>query len=161
MKLRCKEARNDSHGKIFFTTALDLVALTVASFCFTVAERRGFVRAPRSARPPLQRIPPGDFVVKLRGGMERGESGMQCELMANGLAAYFGLAVPEVAAVTVEAEFAELVAQSQPKQADRVRASIGLNFATRQLNDVTIWPVDRQIPEAMRQPAVNVFAFEL
>jgi len=105
-------------------------------------------------------ISAGDFVIKLRGGVERGESGMQCELVANRLAACFGLAVPDIALVTIEADFAELVAQNQPARTARVRESVGLNFATRQLTDVTTWPVDRQIPEAMFQAAIDVFAFD-
>jgi hypothetical protein len=85
---------------------------------------------------------------------------MQCELLASGLAAHFGIGAPEPALVWIEAPFAALIAESQPSRAARMRSSVGLNFGTRQLNDVTIWPVDRAIPEAMWQAAVNIFSFD-
>jgi hypothetical protein len=68
--------------------------------------------------------------------------------------------VPEPAFVNIEEDLAELIAESQPSKAGRIRGSIGLNFATRQLNDVAIWPVDRTITDAMWQPAVDVYAFD-
>ena len=92
--------------------------------------------------------------------MERGESGLVCELVASLLAKYFGIAVPEPALVMIEADFAELVAAAEPKAADRFRNSVGLNFGSSQLNDVMAWPVDKAIPEAMWQAAVNIFAFD-
>jgi len=52
------------------------------------------------------------------------------------------------------------VASAEPKRAEILRNSVGLNFGSRQLNDVTGWPVDKAIPEAMWQAAVNIFAFD-
>src|ERR1700733_7096944 len=101
-----------------------------------------------------------DYVVKLRGGLDRGEAGLVCELVASRLASYFGMAVPEPALVLIEADFAELVAAAEPQGAKLLRSSIGLNFGSRQLSDVTAWPVDKWIPEAMWQAAVNIFAFD-
>jgi hypothetical protein len=41
-----------------------------------------------------------------------------------------------------------------------MRNSVGLNFGSRQLSDVSTWPVDRAIPETMWQGATDVFAFD-
>lgn len=107
----------------------------------------------------------GDVVVKLRGGLESGETGLLCELLASRLASYFGLFVPEAALVVIDADFAGLVAALEangphPKRAERMRNSVGLNFGSRQLSDVSMWLVDRAIPEAMWQAATEVFAFD-
>jgi hypothetical protein len=104
--------------------------------------------------------PAGDYVVKLRGGTERGVTGLLCELVASRVAGHFGISAPEPALVTIEAAFADLVARLQPSQAARVCESSGLAFASRQLNDVAIWPIDRPVPEAQVQAAVHIFAFD-
>ena len=101
-----------------------------------------------------------DYVVKLRGGMERGENGLVCELIASRLATHFGILVPDPALVRVEADFASLVAGTEPAGADFVRNSVGLNFGSRQLSNVSGWPVDNRIPDAMWQAAANIFAFD-
>ena len=101
-----------------------------------------------------------DYVLKLRGGLDRGEGGLVCELLGSLLATHFSIAAPEPALVMVEADFAELVAIAEPRRADRLRNSIGLNFGSRQLSGVSGWPVDRLVPEAMWQAAVNIFAFD-
>lgn len=102
----------------------------------------------------------GEFVVKLRGGMERGPAALVCELVASQIASYFGIAVPPPAFVSTDEAFAGLVAAMHPAKADRMKKSIGLNFGSRQLSDVTTWPVDRAIPDAMWQTAVSIFAFD-
>jgi hypothetical protein len=103
----------------------------------------------------------GDYVVKLRGGIDRGSNGLASELIASRLAGYFGIPVPQPALVLLDPAFVELVSLSQPEdRARRMRSSIGLNFGTRQLSDVTTWPVDRAIPDAMWETAVKTFAFD-
>jgi hypothetical protein len=102
----------------------------------------------------------GDYVVKIRGGMERGATALASELVASRLAAYFGIPVPAPSLVTIEKEFADLVAATHPSHAKRMRASVGLNFGSCQLNDVTTWPVDRTVPDAMWATAVSTFAFD-
>ncbi len=101
----------------------------------------------------------GEFVVKLRGGLER-SIGLTAELVANQLATYFGIPVPTPALVSIDAELADLVALNFPEKSKRIRDSIGLNFGSRQLSDVTTWPVDKAIPEAMLATAVSIFAFD-
>jgi hypothetical protein len=102
----------------------------------------------------------GDYVVKLRGGMDRGERGLLCEAIATRLATYFTIAVPEPAVILVDGQFADLVAAAEPAHGRRFRASVGLNFGSRQLSGVSEWPVDKWIPDAMWQSAVNIFAFD-
>lgn len=107
----------------------------------------------------------GDLVVKLRGGLDHGDAGLLCELIGSRLATHFGLAVPDPALVVVEADFAEVVAAreqqgTEPQRAERIRNSVGLNFGSRQLTDVSIWPVDKAIPIAMWQTATDVFTFD-
>lgn len=104
--------------------------------------------------------PAGDYVVKLRGGNERGVTGLASELVASQIAAYFGLPVPAPALVSLDPMFVDLVSTSQPDRANILRPSVGLNFGSRQLNDVMTWPVDRPIPEAMWPAAVCTFAFD-
>ena len=101
-----------------------------------------------------------DFVVKLRGGMGGGHRGLLCELLGSQLASYFGIAAPEPALVMIEIDFANLVARAESKEAVGLQNSVGLNFGSRHLRDVMAWPVDKAIPQVMRQAAVNIFAFD-
>jgi hypothetical protein len=104
--------------------------------------------------------PAGDFVVKLGGGSERGVTALVCEFVASRLASHFGVPAPEAALVGIYPEFAELVAAAQPAYSQRMRRSVGLNFGSRQLNDVMTWPVDKAIPAVMWPTAVSIFAFD-
>jgi hypothetical protein len=104
--------------------------------------------------------PAGDYVVKLRGSMERGDAGGLCELGGSLLAREFGLSVPEPALVVIESDFADQVAAVAPARAAEMKKSIGLNFGCLLLTDAMGWPVDKFIPEAMWQTAVNTFAFD-
>lgn len=100
----------------------------------------------------------GEYVVKLRGAVR--EIGLLKELFGAKLVAYFGLASPEPALIVLQEALVDLIASVQPSKADVVRGSVGLNFGTKALSGVSTWPVDRQIPEAMWQAAVNIFAFD-
>jgi hypothetical protein len=102
----------------------------------------------------------GEYVVKLRGGIETKESGLPCELMASKLAAHFGIASPEPAAVEIEENLAELVANTKPLYSACIRNSVGLNFGTKLVTGFITWPVDNFIPQAMWQCAVDSFAFD-
>jgi HipA-like protein len=102
----------------------------------------------------------GDYVVKLRGYAEGGTGSMLNELFASLLATHFDILVPEPAVVEISPSFAELVSWRHPEFADRVRNSVGLNFGCKLLKGGITWPVDKTIPEAMRQAAVNTFAFD-
>jgi hypothetical protein len=100
----------------------------------------------------------GEYVVKLRGAV--GEAGLLNELFAAKLAAYFGLASPEPALIAIDQALVDLVANTQPSQAARIKGSVGLNFGTKVLSGVSTWPVDKFIPDTMWQAAVDIFAFD-
>jgi len=44
----------------------------------------------------------GEFVVKQRGGMERGYTALVCELVASRMARFFGIPVPDPAIVSID-----------------------------------------------------------
>jgi hypothetical protein len=85
---------------------------------------------------------------------------MLSELFASRLASHFGILVPEPALVEISPSFSDLVAQRQSSIADGIRNSVGLNFGSKLLLGVTTWPVDKAVPDSMRQGALNVFAFD-
>lgn len=86
-----------------------------------------------------------------------------CEVLASRLASYFGLSVPEPAIIVFEREFSDLVVSLHARDDRRAAAvgnSAGLNFGTRLLVDMSTWPVDKFVPDAMWQQATNIFAFD-
>jgi hypothetical protein len=104
--------------------------------------------------------PAGEWVVKLRGGMETGLTGLACEIVASLLAGALGLSRPEPAVVELSQELADLMCDVAPFHAKRVGSSVGLNFGTRHLIDASNWPVGKQVPEPMFRSAAKVFAFD-
>lgn len=102
----------------------------------------------------------GDYVVKLRGSMDHGDSGSLCELVGSLLATEFGLLVPEPALVIIDEPFAAQVSAIELARSRDITRSVGLNFGCNLMKGVTAWPVDKSIPDAMLQAAVNVFAFD-
>jgi hypothetical protein len=100
----------------------------------------------------------GEYVVKLRGAVR--ETGLLNELVGAELAAHFGLSAPDPALIVLEPELVQLIASTEPSKADIIKASAGLNFGTQALIGFSTWPVDKQIPEAMRGTAVEIFAFD-
>jgi hypothetical protein len=100
----------------------------------------------------------GEYVVKLLGAV--GVPGLLNELFAARLACHFGLESPEPALIMIDPTFVELIASTQPSQAARIRGSVGLNFGTKALSGVSTWPVDKSIPEAMLETAIDIFAFD-
>jgi len=106
---------------------------------------------------------PDQFVVKLRGGLERRERGLSHELYASLLATYFGIQCPRPAVVLVERDLAEAIVEElsgDPRRAQVVRDSIGLNFGSQFLVNLAVWPVDRYVPTAMQEAAIKVYAFD-
>ena len=74
--------------------------------------------------------PAGDFIVKLRGGIERGGTGLAAELIASRLAAYFGIPAPSPVLVFIASDFANSVSLAYPDKSRRMAGSIGLNFGS-------------------------------
>ncbi len=54
----------------------------------------------------------GEYVVKLRGGIEVRESGLLRELLAANLAEYFRIAAPQPALIHVKRNLADLIARA-------------------------------------------------
>ena len=80
--------------------------------------------------------PAGDFIVKLRGGIERGGTGLAAELIASRLAAYFGIPAPSPVLVFIASDFANSVSLAYPDKAALMTASIGLNFGSQRRDNV-------------------------
>jgi hypothetical protein len=102
--------------------------------------------------------PVGEYVIKLRGAV--GEQGSINELVGNRLASWFQIPVPEPAVVSIGAELARIAAGIRPEKASLLISSAGLNFGSEALIGFSTWPVDKHIPEALRQCAIEIFAFD-
>jgi len=100
----------------------------------------------------------GEYVVKLRGAI--GESGLVNELFAARLAGHFGLAAPEPALVSSSQPLRKLVATTQPAQRGPHSRQRWAELRHQSSERVSTWPVDKFIPEAMWQAAVDIFAFD-
>jgi hypothetical protein len=102
-----------------------------------------------------------DYVVKLRGGMER-PNGAVCELYAAMLAAHFGLSAPAPSIVLIEEDLARAIAEAEPdtKLAAIIKNSVGLNFGSRFLSNVAPWPEGQGIPGALVDDAMKVYSFD-
>jgi hypothetical protein len=102
--------------------------------------------------------PAGDYVVKLRGGIESAETGLFCELLAALLALHFNLAIPNPAIVQIDNRMADLV--PDPAVAAILRKSSGLNFGSKLLTGIHTWPVDRHVPVVLHTVGAEIFAFD-
>lgn len=102
----------------------------------------------------------GEYVVKLKAGIERGERGLLAELVAARLAQHFQIAMPEPAIIQLEPDAAEVFAQAAPRYPERFRESVGPNFGTKVVTGFGIWPVDNPVPDVMLDQAASVFAFD-
>ena len=105
----------------------------------------------------------GEYVVKLRGGLERRERGLAAELYAAILAGYFGIVCPSPAVVILESDLAEAIVgqlRVDKQKTQVIQESVGLNFGTQFLVNLSIWPVDRPVPSSMKAVAAAVYAFD-
>ena len=102
-----------------------------------------------------------DYVVKLRGGMERSSAPL-CELYASLLAQFLGIYAPAPAIVLIEKDLTEAIADavSDPRHADIIRNSVGWNFGSCFVPNISSWPVDKHVPAAIRDDATKIFAFD-
>ena len=104
-----------------------------------------------------------EYVVKLRGGLERRERGLVYELYASMLGSYFGLSCPRPAIVLVEEDLAGGILEElagDDRKAQIVRNSVGLNFGTQFLVNLMVWPVDKSVQGSMQEAAIRVYAFD-
>jgi hypothetical protein len=90
----------------------------------------------------------GEYVVKMRGCMDTGATGLTCEVIASLLARHFKIQAPEPAIIRLDQEFLGAVLAVRP-EATCMRNSVGLGFGTQLLTGAAIWPTDRSIPESL------------
>ncbi|MBI4548531.1 MAG: hypothetical protein HY707_11150 [Ignavibacteriae bacterium] len=101
----------------------------------------------------------GEYVVKLRHNIETGNAGLLREIAGNLLAEQLGLEVPEAAIVRIEPGLAKAI--PEPRVAESVRGSVGLNFGSKNLaGGYQTWPKEKIIPASMRQAAIELFVFD-
>ncbi|TAE33263.1 MAG: hypothetical protein EAZ92_00710 [Candidatus Kapaibacterium sp.] len=101
----------------------------------------------------------GEMVVKLRGGMETPALGSFAEYTCSLLARYLGIACAEPFLVDIDAALSHAIPQTDT--AERVRKSIGLNFATTYLrHGLSEWIPTAKLTAQERPQALNIFAFD-
>ncbi|MEX1116115.1 MAG: HipA family kinase [Akkermansiaceae bacterium] len=100
-----------------------------------------------------------EAVVKLRGHPQLAPGAMMAEAMCSLLASDLGLPVQQPYQVQIDRDFAATV--PDPALRPIIEASAGLNFGSRKWGPgYSIWPRDQNIPRAMRQTAMEIFAFD-
>jgi hypothetical protein len=86
----------------------------------------------------------GEFVVKLRRGMETGAVGLTCELLSALLAAELGLPTPNPAIVEIDPAIGGLLGAKDSEMARIIRNSGGLNFGSEVLvGGYGVWPIKK------------------
>jgi hypothetical protein len=101
-----------------------------------------------------------EFVVKLKGNVANGGTGLACELFSSRLAGHFGLLTPAPALVRLGEPLVRLIENLEPQKSTSLHKSIGLNFGSEHLTGVTIWPTAKDVPDGMRIAALTIFAFD-
>lgn len=101
-----------------------------------------------------------EYVTKFRSSVRNNEAGLCFECFAVLLARLLNVPTPEAAIVTIDPGFAELVSAHNPAVGARMSASIGLNFGSRYLTGYATLPADQSLPQAARQTATDIIAFD-
>jgi len=103
----------------------------------------------------------GEYVVKLRGAMETGGTGLICEVVASLAARHLGISAPEPALIALDPALIESLAVTDPAWTKRLGSSQGVNFGTRVISGGSAtWPQDQPVPTALRRQAAEIFAFD-
>jgi hypothetical protein len=101
----------------------------------------------------------GEYVVKLKAGMESREVGLVSELMASQLAIFLDIPTPEPAIIRVDPAITEVIGDTE--LANTITESAGLNFGSKFITGgFKTWPVGESIPLSLRQIACEIFAFD-
>jgi hypothetical protein len=101
----------------------------------------------------------GEYVVKLKAGMETGVNGLAAELIASELASFLDIPTPEPAIIELDAVIAEVIPDAD--LARRIRSSAGLNFGSKIITGgFDTWPVSKAIPSSLKTLAAEIFAFD-
>jgi len=103
----------------------------------------------------------GEYVVKLKGGLETGVTGLSCELMASLVADELGIAAPAPALVEIDPAMARVILEIDPAASRVLAKSGGTNFGTQLLvGGFRTWATDQPVPIGLRRAATEVFAFD-
>ena len=102
----------------------------------------------------------GEFVVKLRAGLQGPPVGLAFEVLAALLARRLGLSCPEPVEVVVSEGLADATETANPEVAGRMRASVGSNFGSKYLRSLLTWGRNEPIPAKLRPPATEILAFD-
>lgn len=103
----------------------------------------------------------GEFVVKLRGGIDAGVVGLTCELLSSLLAAELGLQTPNPAIVEIDPAIGGLLGPRDSEMARIIRNSGGLNFGSEVLvGGYGVWPIDKGVPASLKPLAGDIFSFD-
>lgn len=101
----------------------------------------------------------GEYVVKLKAGIDSKENGLAAELIGSQLANYFDLPTPAPALIDTDPMLAEGI--PDPILAKRIKDSAGLNFGSKIVTGgFQTWPVDESIPASLKPLAAEIFAFD-
>lgn len=101
----------------------------------------------------------GEYVVKLKAGLETQENGLTAELIASQLATVLDVQTPEFAIINVDSLLAEAV--SEVILAKKILESGGLNFGSKVITGgFDTWPILKSIPLSLLQTAAEIFAFD-
>lgn len=78
------------------------------------------------------------------------------------LAQFFNIYIPPPAIILIEEDLAKAVAEtvSDPRRADIIKKSVGFNFGSSFVPNISSWPVDKHVPAVMRDDAARIFAFD-
>ena len=103
----------------------------------------------------------GEFVVKLRRGMDSGVVGLTCELLSSLLAEKLGLPTPNPAVVEIDPAIGELLGARDAEMARIIRNSGGLNFGSEVLvGGYGVWPINKSVPASLKPLACEMLCFD-
>ena len=103
----------------------------------------------------------GQFVVKLKGGLENGVTGLTCELLSSLVAGELGVMTVPLALIEIDPALSQVISEKDSDMRKIVKNSAGVNFATEVLvGGYGTWPVDKAIPISARQLASEIFSFD-
>lgn len=95
----------------------------------------------------------GEYIVKLKSGMDSRANGLIAELVASQLAAYLDIPTPEPAIINIDPMLAEAV--SDPALSQKIKDSIGLNFGSRIMTGgFETWPIGKSVPSGLMQKSL-------
>lgn len=101
----------------------------------------------------------GEYIVKLKAGIESQGTGLSCELIASQLAMFLDIPTPEPAIIKIDSTLAEMVVEQE--LASKIKDSAGLNFGSKFITGgYDTWPIGMAIPVTLRQLAGEIFAFD-